>query len=86
MNARMDSIPIIVLHGIPRRSYTLLRTPASEKKLVDNKTGINYQLVMHNDFILVGPATDPAKVKATKTTTDALKAIYASPSLCLPRG
>lgn len=64
----------------------LVHAPASEKKLVDNKTGINYQLVMHNDFVLVGPPTDPAKVKETKTAVDALKAIYASPSIFVSRG
>lgn len=53
----------------------LVHSPASEQKLVDNQTAINYQLVMHNDFILVGPASDPAKVKESKTTNDALKAI-----------
>jgi len=64
----------------------LVHAFASEKKLVDNKTAINYQLVMHNDFILVGPAADPAKVKETKTAVDALKAIYASPSIFVSRG
>ncbi|EGW38211.1 substrate-binding domain-containing protein [Desulfosporosinus sp. OT] len=64
----------------------LVHAPASEKKLVDNQTGINYQLVMHNDFILVGPSADPAKVKATKTSVDALKAIYASPAIFVSRG
>lgn len=64
----------------------LVHAPSSEKKLVDNKTGINYQLVMHNDFILVGPSADPAKVKETKTAVDALKAIYASPSIFVSRG
>ncbi|WP_243450213.1 substrate-binding domain-containing protein [Desulfosporosinus sp. Sb-LF] len=64
----------------------LVHAFASEKKLVDNKTAINYQLVMHNDFVLVGPATDPAKVKETKTAVDALKAIYASPSIFVSRG
>lgn len=64
----------------------LVHAPASEKKLVDKKTAINYQLVMHNDFIIVGPAADPAKVKGTKTTADALKAIYASSSIFVSRG
>ena len=64
----------------------LVHAPASEKKLVDNKAAINYQLVMHNDFIIVGPAADPAKVKGTKTTVDALKAIYASSSIFVSRG
>lgn len=64
----------------------LVHAPASEKKLVDAKTAINYQLVMHNDFVIVGPSTDPAKVKGTKTVTDAFKGIAASPSIFVTRG
>lgn len=64
----------------------LVHAPSSEKPLVDNQTAINYQLVMHNDFVIVGPATDPAKVKETKTAVDALKAINASPSIFVSRG
>lgn len=64
----------------------LVHAPSSEKKLIDNKTAINYQLVMHNDFVIVGPTADPAKVKGTKTTVDALKAISASPSIFVSRG
>ena len=64
----------------------LVHAYTSEKKLVDNRTAINYQLVMHNDFVIVGPTADPAKVKDTKTAVDALKAIYASPSIFVSRG
>src|SRR5665648_14727 len=64
----------------------LVHAFTSEQKLVDNKTAINYQLVMHNDFVIVGPSTDPAKVKDTKTAVDALKAIAASPSIFVTRG
>jgi len=64
----------------------LVHAFAAEKKLVDNKTAINYQLVMHNDFVIVGPSSDPAKVKETKTAVGALKAIYASPSIFVSRG
>lgn len=64
----------------------LVHAPSSEKKLVDEKTGINYNLVMHNDFILVGPPSDPAKVKGMKKTTDALKAISDSQSIFISRG
>jgi len=64
----------------------LVHAFASEKKLVDNQTAINYQLVMHNDFIIVGPSADPAKVKGTKTATDALKAINASSAIFVSRG
>jgi len=64
----------------------LVHAPASEKKLVDNKTAINYQLVMHNDFVIVGPAADPAKVKETKTIADAFKRIVDSSSIFVTRG
>ena len=64
----------------------LVHAPSSEKKLVDSKAAINYQLVMHNDFVIVGPSTDPAKVKGTKTVVDAFKAIDASPSIFVTRG
>lgn len=64
----------------------LVHAPDSEKKLVDNKTAINYQLVMHNDFVIVGPTTDPAKVKETKTVIDAFKGIAASSSIFVTRG
>lgn len=64
----------------------LVHAPFSETKLVDSKAAINYQLVMHNDFVIVGPSTDPAKVKGTKTVVDAFKAIDASPSIFVTRG
>ncbi len=64
----------------------LVHAPSSEKKLVDNKTVINYQLVMHNDFVIVGPTADPAKVKGTKTVEAAFKEIAASSSIFVTRG
>jgi len=63
----------------------LVHAPASEKKLVDTGVVINYQLVMHNDFIIVGPAADPAKIKG-KTAADAYKAIDASGAVFVSRG
>ena len=35
--------------------------PVAEKKYMDDGFGVNYHLVMYNDFILVGPKADPAK-------------------------
>lgn len=64
----------------------LVHAPAEEKKLVDTGLGINYQLVMHNDFILVGPESDPAKVKGVKTCAEALKKIADTGSLFISRG
>lgn len=63
----------------------LVHAPASEKKLVDAGVAINYQLVMHNDFIIVGPPADPAKIKG-KTAADAYKAIDAGGAVFISRG
>ena len=35
--------------------------PVAEKKYKDEGFGVNYHLVMYNDFILIGPKADPAK-------------------------
>ncbi len=47
----------------------------SEKKYVDSGDLVEGQLVMHNDFILVGPKDDPAKVKSAKDLNAAMAAI-----------
>ncbi len=64
----------------------LVHAPADEKKLVDSGVGINYQLVMHNDFIIIGPKDDPAKISGLKTASEAMKKIAESGSLFISRG
>jgi tungstate transport system substrate-binding protein len=41
---------------------------------------------MHNDFIIVGPASDPAKIADAATTKDAMTAIATSESPFISRG
>jgi len=64
----------------------LVHAPEAEKKLVDNGTGINYQLVMHNDFIIVGPADDPAGIKGLKSSPAALQKIAQEKAVFISRG
>ncbi|MCG6537398.1 MAG: substrate-binding domain-containing protein, partial [Syntrophales bacterium LBB04] len=47
----------------------LVHSPAAEQKIVADGFGINRRLVMHNDFVIVGPPDDPAKIKGIKSTT-----------------
>jgi tungstate transport system substrate-binding protein len=56
----------------------LVHAPDSEVKFVADGWGINRKLVMHNDFIIVGPTTDPAGIKGMTKAVDALKKIAAS--------
>lgn len=64
----------------------LVHAPESEKKYVADGYGVNRQLVMHNDFVLVGPPDDPAKVKGTKTSKEALQKLAAAKALFVSRG
>jgi tungstate transport system substrate-binding protein len=52
--------------------------PAAEKKFVDDGFGVNYQQVMYNDFVIIGPKSDPAKVAGGKDVLTALKKIEAA--------
>jgi tungstate transport system substrate-binding protein len=47
---------------------------------------VKRQEVMYNDFILVGPKSDPAKVAGGKDITEALKAIQAAQAPFVSRG
>ena len=64
----------------------LVHAPKSEVPLVDSGVATNYQLVMHNDFIIIGPENDPAGVKAAKNSTEAFKNIAAKQSVFISRG
>lgn len=64
----------------------LVHSPEAEEKFMAEGYGMNRRLVMHNDFIVVGPSSDPAKIKGTKSTTEVFKKIAAANSLFLSRG
>ncbi|MBI1856190.1 MAG: substrate-binding domain-containing protein, partial [Chloroflexi bacterium] len=63
----------------------LVHAPAAEKTYMDGGFGKDRALVMHNDFIIVGPASDPAGIKG-KSVLDAMKAIYANGATFVSRG
>ena len=64
----------------------LVHSPDAEKKFMASDLGNNRRLVMHNDFIVVGSATDPAKIKGQKSSSEAFKKIAQAESLFLSRG
>lgn len=64
----------------------LIHSPEAEKKFVKDGFGINRRLVMHNDFVIVGPLKDPAKIKGMKSSFEAFKKIALCKSLFLSRG
>ena len=64
----------------------LVHSPDDEKKFMAEGFGTTRRLVMHNDFIIVGPASDPAGIRHAKTSADAMKMIARTGSLFLSRG
>lgn len=64
----------------------LVHSPDAEVKFMEAGHGIDRKLVMHNDFIVVGPAADKAGIKGIKSALEALKKIAASSSLFVSRG
>ncbi|MBI4289780.1 MAG: substrate-binding domain-containing protein [Chloroflexi bacterium] len=64
----------------------LVHAPESEVKFVQTGHGINRKLVMHNDFVIVGPAADPARIKGTSLAVDALKQIAGAKATFVSRG
>jgi tungstate transport system substrate-binding protein len=64
----------------------LVHSPEAEKKFMSEGYGVNRKLVMHNDYIIVGPKTDPARIKGTKSSVDAFKKIAASNAVFMSRG
>jgi len=64
----------------------LVHAPDSEVPLVESGVAINRQLVMHNDFIIIGPASDPAGVKSATTAVEGLKKIAEAGATFVSRG
>ena len=63
----------------------LVHAPASEVAFMESGFGRDRALVMHNDFVIVGPAADPAGIMG-KPVVDALKLVSASSETFVSRG
>jgi len=56
----------------------LVHSPSAEATFMADGWGKDRALVMHNDYIIVGPAADPAGIKGMTSAVDAFKAIAAA--------
>ena len=73
--ARRGDADVVFVHDKP-----------AEEKFVAEGYGVKRQEVMYNDFILVGPKSDPAKVAGGKDITEALKKVEAAKAPFVSRG
>jgi tungstate transport system substrate-binding protein len=65
---------------------TLVHARASEDKFVAEGFGVNRRDVMYNDFIIVGPAEDPAGINGAKDVLVALGKINSAGARFISRG
>lgn len=76
----------LALGGRGEADVVLVHAPEAEKKYVAEGTLINRRLVMHNDFVVVGPKEDPAQIRSVKKASDALRKIAETKMAFVSRG
>jgi tungstate transport system substrate-binding protein len=64
----------------------LAHAPELEKKYVADGKMLNRRLVMYNDFVLVGPESDPARIKGMTSAAQAMRTIAQAASRFVSRG
>jgi tungstate transport system substrate-binding protein len=64
----------------------LVHAPSLEKKYVAEGKLRNRRLVMYNDFVIIGPKDDPAKIGSLKSAVTAMKAIERAKAPFVSRG
>ncbi len=64
----------------------LVHAPELERALVDSGYFVRRRLLMHNDFLFVGPASDPAKVRGVHDPVAALRRIATARAAFVSRG
>jgi tungstate transport system substrate-binding protein len=73
--ARMCNVDLALVHA-----------KALEEKFVEDGFGTERIPLMYNDFVIVGPAADPAGIKGMKSAIQALKTIAAKEAPFISRG
>lgn len=64
----------------------LVHSPAAEKDFMTAGDGVRREDVMYNDFVIVGPAADPAGIKGMTSAVDAFKKLQKTGSTFISRG
>jgi tungstate transport system substrate-binding protein len=64
----------------------LVHAPTSEVAFMEAGHGIDRRLVMHNDFVIVGPASDPAGIQGLESAIEAMEKIAGSGAIFVSRG
>ncbi|HUI44849.1 MAG TPA: substrate-binding domain-containing protein [Nitrospirota bacterium] len=66
--------------------FVFVHAKEQELKAVEEGFFVNRHDVMYNDFLIIGPSSDPAKIKGMKSAVDAFKRIAESDTVFVSRG
>jgi tungstate transport system substrate-binding protein len=72
---RDGDVDVVMVHAV-----------AAEEQFVADGFGSDRIQFMYNDFVLVGPNSDPAGIKGVKSVTEAMKKIHGSQAKFISRG
>ena len=64
----------------------LVHAPPAEEKFVNKGYGVNRRQVMYNDFVIVGPDNDPARIRGMQDPVSALTKIAQHKAMFVSRG
>lgn len=53
----------------------LVHAPAAERQFIEDGCGVDRREIMYNDFIVIGPESDPAGIAGTETAAEAFQII-----------
>lgn len=73
--ARQGDVDVVMTHA-----------PAAEAKFVEEGYGVMPRGIMENDFVILGPKNDPAKIRSSKTAAEAFAKIAESGATFVSRG
>jgi len=90
-NVKVDVIPVgtgkaLKLAENGDVDVTMVHARSLEDKFVAEGYGINRRDVMYNDFVIIGPKSDPAGIKSAKTAAEAFKLITQNKATFISRG
>ena len=90
-NIKVDVIPVgtgkaLKLAENGDVDVTMVHARSLEDKFVDEDYGVNRRDVMYNDFVIIGPKSDPAGIKGAKTAAEAFKLISHNKAPFISRG
>jgi len=76
----------LALGGRGEADVVLAHAPETEKKYLADGSMMNRRLVMHNDFVIVGPEPDPARIRGLGRAIDAFRRIAEAKAPFVSRG